>query len=90
MWWFTEVTFSSKLTLEPFLEKLDITPEQVLWDQASFLISVSDLRGIGENPDLKLGNTPLVSEPFADAQSNLKGLQFPVSLDSLSAGFTFS
>lgn len=72
------------------LEKLDITPEQVLWDQASFMISVSDLRGIGENPDLSLNNSPLTSEPFSDAQSQLKGLQFPVSLDSLSKGFNFS
>ncbi len=71
------------------LEKLAITADQVLWDQASFLISVSDLRGIGENPDVKLDNTPLISEPFTDAQTNLKGLQFPVSLDSLSKGFTF-
>jgi inner membrane protein len=72
------------------LEKLDITPEQVLWEQASFLISVSDLRGIGENPNLKLDNKPLTSEPFSDAKSNLKGLQFPASLDSLATGFIFS
>ena len=72
------------------LEKLDITAEQVLWDQATFLISVSDLRGIGENPDLKLNNNSLVSEPFTDNQSNLRGLQFPISLDSASKGFTIS
>lgn len=72
------------------LEKLDITAEQVLWDQATFLISVSDLRGIGENPDLKLNNVSLVSEPFTDTQSNLRGLQFPASLDSTSKDFTIS
>lgn len=72
------------------LGKLDITPEQVLWDQASIMISVSDLRGIGENPDLSLNNSPLTSEPFSDPQSQLKGLQFPVSLDSLSKEFNFS
>ncbi|WPR77907.1 cell envelope integrity protein CreD [Algoriphagus sp. NG3] len=72
------------------LEKLDITAEQVLWDQASFLISVSDLRGIGENPELTLNNTPLISEPFTDSQTYLKGLQFPVSFDSASKDFTFS
>ncbi|WP_192349356.1 cell envelope integrity protein CreD [Algoriphagus sp. Y33] len=72
------------------LEKLDITAEQVLWDQASFLISVSDLRGIGENPELTLNNVPLISEPFTDSQTGLKGLQFPVSLDSASKDFTIS
>ncbi|MBB6327349.1 inner membrane protein [Algoriphagus iocasae] len=72
------------------LEKLDITAEQVLWDQATFLISVSDLRGIGENPDLKLNNVSLVSEPFTDTQSNLRGLQFPASLDPVSKDFTIS
>tara|TARA_R110002020_G_scaffold444471_2_gene656114 strand:- start:150 stop:1481 length:1332 start_codon:yes stop_codon:yes gene_type:complete len=72
------------------LEKLDITAEQVLWDQATFLISLSDLRGIGENPDLKFNNISLVSEPFTDTQSNLRGLQFPASLDSASKEFTIS
>ena len=72
------------------LEKLDITAEQVLWDQATFLISVSDLRGIGENPDLKLNNISLVSEPFTATQSNLRGLQFPASLDSAWKEFTIS
>lgn len=70
-------------------EKLDITVDQILWDQASFLISVSDLRGIGENPDLKFDGIPLISEPFTDTQSSIKGLQFPVSLDSLSKNFSF-
>ncbi|WP_339868128.1 cell envelope integrity protein CreD [uncultured Algoriphagus sp.] len=72
------------------LGKLDITFEQVLWDQATFLISVSDLRGIGENPDLKLDSLSLISEPFTDTQTNLKGLQFPAYLDSASNDFTFS
>ncbi|PZX51975.1 cell envelope integrity protein CreD [Algoriphagus chordae] len=72
------------------LEKLYITAEQVLWDQASFLISVSDLRGIGENPELKFNNIPLISEPFTDAQTGMKGLQFPATLDSLSREFSFS
>lgn len=72
------------------LQKLGITPDQVLWDQASFLISVSDLRGIGENPDISLNNSPLLSEPFSANQSLQKGLQFPVSLDSLSKELNFS
>ncbi|WP_425639616.1 cell envelope integrity protein CreD [Algoriphagus yeomjeoni] len=71
------------------LGKLDITTEQVLWDQATFLISVSDLRGIGENPELKLDNKSLISEPFTDSQTKLTGLQFPASLDSASKEFTF-
>lgn len=84
-----DVQFKADFGIIPF-DKLGINPEHVLWNQASLYLSVSDLRGIGENPNVKLANKTLDSEPFKDSKSNLKGLQFKVSLDSLSKDFSVS
>lgn len=64
------------------LKKLGLLPDQILWDQASLMIGVSDLRGIGENPQLIINGTNHSSEPFTDDPNQLRGLQVKLLLDS--------
>ncbi|WP_035454809.1 cell envelope integrity protein CreD [Algoriphagus terrigena] len=72
------------------LEKLDLQSDQILWDQASLFIGLSDLRGIGENPKLQLNGIDYTAEPFSDEKTQLKGLQIPLDLDSTNVDLRFS
>lgn len=44
----------------------NIPDEQVHWKEAVLLNGISDLRGIGENPEVKTGEQTLTSEPLSD------------------------
>lgn len=84
---FDVVVYTGEMTLQADFaqlpwKKLGILPEQVLWDQASLQVGVSDLRGIGENPELLLNGEAFASEPYTDEVHKLKGLQLKIALDS--------
>lgn len=71
------------------LEKLNLLPEQILWEKASLQIGLTDLRGIGEKPLLGVDGNILTSEPFADEKTKLKGLQVDISLSPENLSFSF-
>ena len=92
---FDVVVYSGDLNLDAKfnalpLEKINLTPDQILWDQAALFIGLSDLRGIGENPQLQINGVSHPAEPFSDEKMALKGLQIQISLDSTNAGIDFS
>ncbi|GAB3218599.1 cell envelope integrity protein CreD [Algoriphagus aestuariicola] len=92
---FDVVVYSGDLELnakfQPLpLGKLSLQPDQMLWDQAALYLGLSDLRGIGENPQIKIDGTTFAAEPFSDEKTLLKGLQIPLQLDSANLGFDFS
>lgn len=92
---FDVVVYSGDLELKAkfkplALSKLNLQSEQMLWDQAALYLRLSDLRGIGENPQIELNGSMLAAEPFSDGRTQLQGLQVPLQLDSANLGFDFS
>ena len=49
--------------LPPDFQKLNVTPGDVLWKDAYLILGITDLRGISENPKLKMGDHDLTGEP---------------------------
>jgi len=45
------------------LQKSDIDPNKILWDKAKVVIGLSDLKGLKNNPVIKLENKPYNVEP---------------------------
>jgi inner membrane protein len=59
-----ESTINIKTTFQrPNFKKLNINEKDVHWNEARLVLCISDLRGIRENPSLKLGSVALASEP---------------------------
>ncbi|WP_268036358.1 cell envelope integrity protein CreD [Algoriphagus sp. PAP.12] len=75
-----KINFSAKF-LPVTLEKLNILPENVQWDQASILIGISDLRGISGDTKLLVNNEELSPEPFTDFKTSQKGLLVSLALN---------
>ena len=71
------------------LDKLSLQPDQILWDQAVLFIGLSDLRGIGDKPQLHINGASHVAEPFSDDEMQLKGIQIHLDLNAANAGFDF-
>ncbi|MBN8577602.1 MAG: cell envelope integrity protein CreD [Cytophagales bacterium] len=68
---FEVVLYKSDLEMEaqfvvPDFSAWNIPDEQVYWKEAVLLNGISDLRGIGENPVVKVGEKILQSEPMSD------------------------
>jgi inner membrane protein len=61
--------------------RLNIDSSKVLWDQAKLHLSVSDLRGIGKNPSIKINGVLHTAEPYYDNHNALSGLE--VKLNSI-------
>lgn len=49
------------------LKKSGINPEMILWDKAKVAIGLSDLKGLKNNPEIKLANSTYQVEPDFDA-----------------------
>jgi inner membrane protein len=49
--------------LPPDFQKLNVAPNDVLWKDAYLVLGITDLRGISENPKLKMGDRELTGEP---------------------------
>src|SRR5258706_8811511 len=43
----------------PNFQKLDVAPPNILWKDAYLIAGISDLRGISENPEIKMGEALL-------------------------------
>ncbi len=65
---FDAAVYESSLTLAaqflpPDFQKLAVASEDVLWKDAYLILGINDLRGISENPKLKMGDHELTGEP---------------------------
>jgi inner membrane protein len=65
---FDAAVYSSVLTVSSSFEKPDlqsfkIADDKVLWKDAHMIFSITDLRGISENPQFNVGGLPKESEP---------------------------
>jgi len=89
------VVYNSKVMLQgsfdkPDLSGLDIDPSTILYNKAKLIFSVSDLKGLKNNPDIKIQNQVYNPEPTTGETGPFNnGLQvsFPIQKDQ---GFTFS
>jgi inner membrane protein len=72
------------------LEKMNLQAENILWNQASIMIGISDLRGISGSPNFKVNEKSLVMEPFSVGNGENKGLLSKIQLDSNNSSLRFS
>ncbi len=58
-----------------------IEEDKVDWENIKFHIGISDLRGIGENPTIKINGKTFEPQPFSDSNNKISGLvtSFPAS-----------
>jgi len=68
---FDAAVYTSSLTMKanfnkPDFSLVEIPGEMVLWKDAFMIFSITDLRGISENPDFSVGGVPKVTEPSSD------------------------
>ena len=75
----------------PNFEKLDVPPENILWDKSYLSVGISDMRGIRESIALSLGGDDLSAEPGTRIEKSLpSGINAPTDLDPKKAGYDFS
>jgi inner membrane protein len=89
------IVYNSKVVLQgnfnkPDLAQLGINADDILYDKARLIFSLSDLKGLKNNPLIKIDNQVFTAEPIS-GESNLlnKGLQVNFSLQK-ETGFNFS
>src|SRR6478736_2153449 len=68
---FDAVVYDSKINLKAKFgnlnfEKWNIPDQQIHWKEAKIVSGMTDLRGISENPVVKLGDKILITEPSGD------------------------
>lgn len=68
---FDVVVYNAELKMQgdfvrPDLASLNISEEQVMWEDAYLLIGITDLRGINNDPVIKFGGKSYFSEPSQD------------------------
>lgn len=68
---FDVVVYNSKINMNgnfarPNLDALDIDSGSVKWNEAYLMFGLSDLRGIGENPELKINDKSYITEPHTE------------------------
>lgn len=68
---FDVVVYNAELKMHgdftrPDLSTLNISEEQVMWEDAYLLIGITDLRGINNDPVIKFGGKSYFSEPHQD------------------------
>ncbi len=91
---FDIVVYQSKLLFEgefhaSGMEKLGIDPESINWEKLKMHLSLSDLRGIGDNPVVILNGQEAVAEPYYDNTNNLSGLQVEIPAELFSTTLAF-
>jgi inner membrane protein len=75
----------------PNFEKLDVPPENILWDKSYLSVGISDMRGIRESIALSLGGDDLSAEPGTRIEKSLpSGINASTSLDPKADGYGFS
>lgn len=83
------ISFSGKFSEFPF-EKLKITPESLIWEDANFILLLSDLKGLTGNPEIVLNGSNIPIEPFYDPNKNQEGIQTSFTEEAYSNGSSFS
>ncbi|PTB94244.1 cell envelope integrity protein CreD, partial [Marivirga lumbricoides] len=73
------VVYNSDLHLKGNFNKaniaaLGIDSSHVSWDKLKMHVSLSDMRGIGENTNIKINGKEKVADPYHDDTNNLSGL----------------
>lgn len=86
----SEVKVSGNFT-KPDLAALSLTPDQLLWDKARLEFSISDLKGLKNNPVINAAGQHLSAEPTFMAHPVFNnGLQANINLGTVKeAGFAF-
>lgn len=84
---FDIVVYTTQLAFEATFEqltpnKLGLSDDQMSWEDSYLVLTIDDLRGIGEHPEIVANDQNLNLEPFSMASSSIKGLQAKLSLDS--------
>ncbi|RFZ92118.1 cell envelope integrity protein CreD [Mucilaginibacter conchicola] len=76
---------------KPDLAALSLTPDQLVWDKARIEFSISDLKGLKNNPIINAAGQHLTAEPSFNAHPVFDGgLQTNINLATVKeAGFTF-
>jgi inner membrane protein len=92
---FDVVVYTNTLSIEAKfdaleLEKMNIQTENILWNQASLLVGISDLRGISGSPNFTVNGNNLVMEPFSESNGGKKGLMAKINLDSNNSSLSFT
>jgi inner membrane protein len=63
-------------------QKLGIAPEDVIWNEASIRLSISDNKGLNDEVKLKVNDTTLIASPFDADNAKSGGLFASLPLDS--------
>jgi inner membrane protein len=68
---FDAVVYETNLNIQsqfnsPDFKSLAIEPQNILWQDAYLVFGISDLRGISDNPVVKIGNDSLATEPSSN------------------------
>ena len=76
---------------KPDLAVLSLTPDQLIWEKARLEFSISDLKGLKNNPVINAAGQHLTAEPSFNARPVFDGgLQTNINLAAVKeAGFTF-
>ncbi|MBL4677953.1 MAG: cell envelope integrity protein CreD [Mucilaginibacter sp.] len=76
---------------KPDLAALSLTPDQLVWEKARIEFSMSDLKGLKNNPVVNAAGQHLTAEPSFNAHPVFpSGLQTNINLTAVKeAGFTF-
>lgn len=82
---FDVVVYKSKIDIagnfsQLHYDKLGIIKENINWAKVKMHISVSDLRGIGENPTIEVNGNKFTAEPYNDEINYLSGLAVDLKL----------
>lgn len=72
------------------IERLNIDTSKVIWSSAKLHLSVSDLRGIGENPNIVINGTSQSAEPYYDEHNGISGLAVNLELPEKSSNLNIS
>lgn len=98
---FDVVVYNSKISMtgnfsDPNLDALDIDSANIKWDEAYLLFGLSDLRGIGANPELTFAGKIYSAEPNNEEQSGErknvfgKSIASKINLDNKNGIYNFS
>ncbi len=92
---FDVVVYNSNLSLKGKFSKanlasLGIDPTTVSWDKLKMHISLSDMRGIGENTKIMVDGKEKIAEPLHDERNNLSGLVVDLNFDDEMPSINFA
>ncbi len=92
---FDVVVYNSNLQLQGNFAKTNLTglgidPSTVSWNKLKMHISLSDMRGIGEDTKIVVDGEEKVAEPLHDEKNNLSGLVINLDLEEEHQNINFT